>query len=244
MTLPLSGPMSANMINVELGRAGTAPFDINGTPERTLAQVPTGIIKFSDFYGKSNAPPVNPLYGFTNGTNIYSFTVNQSGNSAVMRTTALLTGKVYVEFSPTVRGVTLPIGFGIDTGATAVFYTSGFWGMFSGNGGCGLPAAGLGINGSEGGDPAYSFVQGDRIGIAIDVVAGKMWFSKNGAWISGDPAAGTSPSITFTPGSNYRWHTSWYSCNISSGNYTWNIYPRAVDQLYPAPAGFLPYNHG
>lgn len=57
MTLPLSGPMSASMINVELGRASTAPFDINGSDERTLAQVPTGVIKFSDFYGKSHIPP-------------------------------------------------------------------------------------------------------------------------------------------------------------------------------------------
>jgi len=60
VTLPLSGPMSASMINVELGRAGTAPFDINGTPERTLAGVPSGTIKFSDFYGKS-ASSVNLL---------------------------------------------------------------------------------------------------------------------------------------------------------------------------------------
>lgn len=60
MTLPASGIMTANMINVELGRAGTAAFDINGTPERTLAEKPSGIIKFSDFYGKT-AGSVNLL---------------------------------------------------------------------------------------------------------------------------------------------------------------------------------------
>lgn len=57
MTLPASGAISAAMINVELGRASNVPFDINGTPERTLAQKPSGAIKFSDFYGKSSGDP-------------------------------------------------------------------------------------------------------------------------------------------------------------------------------------------
>jgi len=60
VTLPLSGPMSASMINVELGRAGNAPFDINGAQERALAAVPAGKISFSDFYGKSSSfSPLN-----------------------------------------------------------------------------------------------------------------------------------------------------------------------------------------
>ena len=62
MTLPSSGTMTANMINVELGRSGTAVFDINGTPERTLAEKPSGIIKFSDFYGKSNLKPAQATH--------------------------------------------------------------------------------------------------------------------------------------------------------------------------------------
>lgn len=53
MTLQASGPISAADINVELGRASTAPFDINGAAERALAGVPSGAISFSDFYGKS-----------------------------------------------------------------------------------------------------------------------------------------------------------------------------------------------
>jgi hypothetical protein len=60
MTLPSSGPMSAAMINVELGRASNAAFDINGTAERTLAGIPSGTIKMSDFYGKSSAGIISP----------------------------------------------------------------------------------------------------------------------------------------------------------------------------------------
>ena len=60
MTLPLSGPISAGMINEELGRAVDAPFDINGSVERNLAGVLTGTISFIDFYGKSNVILVVP----------------------------------------------------------------------------------------------------------------------------------------------------------------------------------------
>jgi len=53
MTLPTSGPLLVSMINAELGRAGNAYFNINGTEERQLADVPTGQVSFHDFYGKT-----------------------------------------------------------------------------------------------------------------------------------------------------------------------------------------------
>ena len=53
MTLPSTGPLTVSMINAELGRAGNAYFDINGTEERALADVPVGQVSFHDFYGKS-----------------------------------------------------------------------------------------------------------------------------------------------------------------------------------------------
>jgi len=52
MALPASFPISASQINVELGRAPTAAFDIQGTAERDLAEVPSGAISMSDFLGK------------------------------------------------------------------------------------------------------------------------------------------------------------------------------------------------
>lgn len=55
MALPSSGAITASMINVELGRAANAPFSLNDTQVRALADKPTGTIKFSDFWGKSNA---------------------------------------------------------------------------------------------------------------------------------------------------------------------------------------------
>lgn len=88
MTLPASGPMGASAINVELGRASTAPFDINGTAERTLAGKPTGVINFSDFYGKSNvsfSASVSPTsltrLGTTNTLTTASATATPSGGT-------------------------------------------------------------------------------------------------------------------------------------------------------------------
>jgi hypothetical protein len=52
---------------------------------------------------------------------------------------------------------------------------------------------------------AFTFVGvaygiGDVIGVAVDLNAGSIWFSKNGTWLSGDPALGTSPSASIAPG--------------------------------------------
>lgn len=54
MSLPLIGLIKASDINTELGRGYNAAFSMNGGPERTLAGVPSGNIKFSDFHGKTN----------------------------------------------------------------------------------------------------------------------------------------------------------------------------------------------
>ena len=54
MTLPVSGAISFNAINVELGQPGTTQANINQATYRTLAGVPSGQISLSNFYGKSN----------------------------------------------------------------------------------------------------------------------------------------------------------------------------------------------
>lgn len=48
-----------------------------------------------------------------------------------------------------------------------------------------------------------TFGAGDVIDFVIDITAGKCWLRKNGTLMQGDPVAGTSPSITFTPGNIY-----------------------------------------
>lgn len=49
-----------------------------------------------------------------------------------------------------------------------------------------------------------SFTTGDVIGVALDMNAGKIWFSKNNTWqASGDPVAGTNPATTGLSGTLY-----------------------------------------
>lgn len=54
MALPLTGAITAMMINLELGRASNAAFNLNDAAVRALAGKPTGAISYADFYGKSS----------------------------------------------------------------------------------------------------------------------------------------------------------------------------------------------
>jgi len=72
MTLPVSGAISFNAINVELGVAGTTNANINQTSYRTLAGVPSGTIALSNFYGKSNRVTSN----ITISANTTNYTLN------------------------------------------------------------------------------------------------------------------------------------------------------------------------
>lgn len=83
---------------------------------------------------------------------------------------------------------------------------------------------------------------GNVIGVAWDSVAGKIWFSKNNNWMSGNPASGTSPQYNsaelqaelYPAVSFYGPHVS---ANISSmtGNFNSTTF------AYSPPAGFEPY---
>lgn len=54
MTLPASGQITLNQVNVELGNSGTAQIGMNDAAVRGLFGVASGEIKMSDGYGKSN----------------------------------------------------------------------------------------------------------------------------------------------------------------------------------------------
>jgi hypothetical protein len=54
MTLPASGAISLNNVNVELGLSGTASINMGSAAVRGLFGVATGAISMSDGYGKSN----------------------------------------------------------------------------------------------------------------------------------------------------------------------------------------------
>ena len=74
MTLPVSGPISLNDVNVELGLSGTTSINMNQASVRTLFGVPSGAIAMSDGYGKSNR--------VTAAATISSDTANYTVNTA------------------------------------------------------------------------------------------------------------------------------------------------------------------
>jgi len=77
MTLPASGAISFNAINVELGVAGTTSANINQASYRTLAGVPSGTISLASFYGKANE---------------FAFTISTNTTNANLRTLAVAAG--------------------------------------------------------------------------------------------------------------------------------------------------------
>lgn len=77
MPLPVSGAISFNAINVELGVAGTTQASLNQASYRTLAGVPSGAISMSDFYGKANQ---------------FAFTISSNQTNANLATLATAAG--------------------------------------------------------------------------------------------------------------------------------------------------------
>ena len=55
MTLPSSGQITLNQVNVELGLSGTAQISMNDSAVRTLFDDASGQIAMSQGYGKANA---------------------------------------------------------------------------------------------------------------------------------------------------------------------------------------------
>jgi hypothetical protein len=53
MALQTTGPIKLSEVNVELGQSSTATFSMNSAASRGLAGKSSGIIKMSDYYGKS-----------------------------------------------------------------------------------------------------------------------------------------------------------------------------------------------
>ena len=77
MTLPVSGAISFNNINVELGVSGTTQASLGQASYRTLAGVASGAISMSNFYGKANQ---------------FAFTISTDQTNANLRTLAVSAG--------------------------------------------------------------------------------------------------------------------------------------------------------
>lgn len=197
MTLQSTPPISAGDINVELGRARTAPFDINGTAERKLAGKTTGPISFSDFLGKSSVTPGSRTFN-SSGTftvpayNTLSVTVDGGGGGGGSTTYVDINSQsTFLGLDGTAGGFsrfsfsgTPPTANGGQPGKGAGLTTNGSNGA-AGSGSGGTVTSGGGGSGGNGGD-ARTPIGGDG-GAGGRVVK---------SWTSGGPTAGSNVTIT------------------------------------------------
>jgi len=99
MTLPVSGAISFNDINVELGVAGTTQASLGQASFRTLAGVASGAISMSDFYGKANQFNLTISSNQTN-VNLATFATS-AGWNGTSKLVATINSGVYVSSSST-----------------------------------------------------------------------------------------------------------------------------------------------
>jgi hypothetical protein len=132
----------------------------------------------------------------------------------------MTTGKWYYEATSISNG-----GYGVTLIGLYNSATDGFFGTY------------------ESGTLASGTTSYGTIACAFDADAGKIWFRNTvGTWVSGDPAAGTSPSATYTGGSLAfpilsTGRSSGYT-NSGIGAVNFGQQPFS----YTAPTGFNPVN--
>jgi hypothetical protein len=139
MTLPSSGPISMNNVNVELGYSGTALISLNDTAVRTLFGVASGQISLSDGYGKSNTTYFIMAYQAIASPCAFTSYRNIGFNGA------LVNGSSYYFYGSLNTGVTYGgiantgIGYLIVKTSNAGAYSASKWYGLSGTGCCCRP---------------------------------------------------------------------------------------------------------
>ena len=109
---------------------------------------------------------------------------------------AITSGKKYMEL--TFTGSTsdnIIFGYGNASALTSNYCGSDVngWGYYA--------YTGWVINGGSPVNFFATFTTGDVMMVAIDATLGRIWFGKNGSWLSGNPATNTSPAATGLTGS-------------------------------------------
>lgn len=112
MTLPASGTIGVSDVNVELGKASNANTSLNDADARLLAEVHTGTIKLSDFYGKS-------LFSGTWSGNTYGYTIGMEVSGNLVRSRAPNSGNVGAWVTTNANGTF--------TGGPSWALTNGIW---------------------------------------------------------------------------------------------------------------------
>lgn len=172
MTLPASGPISLNNVNVELGLSGTTSINMNQASVRTLFGKASGAISMSDGYGKSNRAAVS--YTFTSSTANASLNVSSLGgySAGTSDITVTVNSGVYLYATSTGNyGLNLT---GATAGDTVTLVNNGFILGQGGVGGAGLPSGTAGTNAG----PALNI--GTGVNITINNTNGSAYIAGGG----------------------------------------------------------------
>lgn len=112
MTLPSSGAISLNNVNVELGNSGTAQISMNDAAVRGLFGVASGAISMSDGYGKSN---------------VFAFTISSTQVNANLRSLAVAAGWDQSTAVEATIGSGVNINGSVAANSTAALTINGSW---------------------------------------------------------------------------------------------------------------------
>lgn len=173
----------------------------------------------------------------------YTWTGSSSFQGASIRRAVAWTGKRYFEFvanGANARGY--HFGFikqnewlGGSTGYPQNIYGESFYGICNGN--TGGMVVGRMLNGTGVAGAAYDFAVTDVVGVAVNFDTGDAWMLKNNAAMSGDPAAGTSPPLSWGIGGDWDPFFTVYS-PAGTGDAGATIRCTGADCTYSPPAGF------
>ena len=176
----------------------------------------------------------NPNITLSNG----NLTVKQTGSngtSVCVRSLAShSSGKYYCEF----RADTVAFGEQINIGIvdSTIDLTAGAYQLGLDGHSCGCYFNDNRIRGfTTAGNSGVGLTNGLWNAMAFDIDGGKLWFRDNaGVWQnSGDPAAGTNPSISAIPGATWFVLMGW---TVINDQITWNF--GATAYTFTPPVGF------
>ena len=199
MTLPVSGAISLNAVNVELGLSGTTTISLNQSSLRTLFGVGSGAISMSNGHGKANQFAFSITSNQSNA-NLRTLAVNAGWNGST-KAVATINGGVVISASTTGNtGLTIdgswPNGIELINSGTIL-------GM-GGNGGTGGGTSSAGAAGAVGGKALH-------VAVAVSI--------NNGGTIAGGGGGGGG-GRTGSTNSSGGYRGSAYAVGASGGSGT------------------------
>jgi hypothetical protein len=224
-----------NTIVFETDSAGVSIGDGSNTFDAYVDATDTYLAPYGDFY-IVNAGAAGPAVAWNPADKSANITLSGSNLIATATNTAWkqvradaskAAGKWYWEYNIGVTGSNQIVGISesgdsVNTypGGTAVSY--------------GYRTTGQKYNNAAASAYGNSYTNGDVIGVALDLDAGKIWFSKANVWqAGGDPVAGTGEAFSGVSGTKFAAVAPYDNNNVITGVFA------AGSLTYSPPSGYL-----